>query len=62
MHEELNQFVRNYIWMLVLRTENINVIGTTYIFRNKMDKLDIITRNKAKHIGKGIKKKGCVFL
>ena len=28
MHEELNQFVRNDVWELAPRPENVNVIGT----------------------------------
>ena len=28
MHEELNQFVRNDVWELALRPENVHVIGT----------------------------------
>ena len=37
MHEELNQFVRNDIWELVPRLENVHVIGTKWIFKNKTD-------------------------
>jgi len=47
MHEELTQFVRKYFWMLVPRTKNIILMGTKGDFRNKMDKLGIIIRNKA---------------
>ncbi|XP_022883334.1 uncharacterized protein LOC111400128 [Olea europaea var. sylvestris] len=32
MHEELNQFARNNVWILVPRPENRNVIGTKWIF------------------------------
>ena len=37
MQEELEQFKRNDIWFLVPRLENINVIGTKWIFKNKSD-------------------------
>jgi len=37
MQEELNQFVRNEIWTLVPRTNQMNVIGTKWLFRNKSD-------------------------
>ncbi|XP_022881035.1 uncharacterized protein LOC111398353 [Olea europaea var. sylvestris] len=37
MHEELNQFARNNVWILVPRPENCNVIGTKWIFKNKTD-------------------------
>lgn len=35
MHDELEQFVRNDVWMLVPRPEGINDIGTKWIFHNK---------------------------
>ena len=37
MHEELNQFVRNDVWELAPRPENVHVIGTKWIFKNKID-------------------------
>ena len=37
MHEELNQFVRNDVWELAPRPENVHVIGTKWIFKNKTD-------------------------
>ena len=37
MQEELNQFTRNDVWSLVPKTSGINVIGTKWVFRNKMD-------------------------
>jgi len=46
MQEELNQFVRNEVWTLVLRTNPMNVIGTKWVFKNKSDDSGVITRNK----------------
>jgi hypothetical protein len=37
MHDELNQFTRNYIWDLVPRPLDQSIIETKWIFRNKMD-------------------------
>ena len=37
MHEELNQFVRNDVWELTPRPENVHVISTKWIFKNKID-------------------------
>ena len=37
MQEELNQFIRNDVWSLVPKTSGMNVIGTKWVFRNKMD-------------------------
>jgi len=52
MQEELNQFVRNEVWTLVPRTNQMNVIGTKWVFINKYDDLGIITRNKARLVAK----------
>ena len=46
MHEELNQFIRNDVWELVPRLENVHVIGTKWIFKNKTDEDGEIIRNK----------------
>jgi len=53
MHEELNQFVRNDVWVLVLRTNQMNVIRTKWVFRNKSNDSGVITRNKARLVAKG---------
>ncbi|KAK6141693.1 hypothetical protein DH2020_024556 [Rehmannia glutinosa] len=37
MQEELNQFERNKVWELVQRPTHQNVIGTKWVFRNKMN-------------------------
>ena len=41
MHEELGQFVRNNVWTLVPRPDNMNVISTKWIFKNKYDEFGI---------------------
>ena len=46
--EELNQFERSEVWELVPRPQNQSVIGTRWVFRNKMNENDIIIRNKAR--------------
>ena len=46
MHEELNQFARNEVWFLVPRTAEMNIIGSKWVFRNKLDEDGVITRNK----------------
>ncbi|RVX07779.1 Retrovirus-related Pol polyprotein from transposon RE1 [Vitis vinifera] len=48
LHEELNQFSRNDVWFLVPRPKDVNVIGTKWIFKNKMDENGVIVRNKAR--------------
>ena len=37
MQDELNQFTRNDVWLLVPKTNDMNIIGTKWVFRNKMD-------------------------
>jgi len=53
MHEELNQFARNEVWTLVPRTSKMNVIGTKWVFKNKLDEHGVIVRNKARLVAKG---------
>ena len=48
MEEELSQIEKNDTWELVPRPKDKNVIGTKWVFRNKLDKNGQVTRNKAK--------------
>jgi len=47
MQEEFNQFKRSEVWDLVPRPEDMNVIGTKWIYKNKYDENGTMTRNKA---------------
>ena len=53
IQEELNQFERSEVWKLVPRPQNQSVIGTRWVFRNKMDENGIIIRNKARLVAQG---------
>ena len=53
MQEELNQFESNEVWELVPRPNNQSVIGTKWVYRNKMDENGIIIRNKARLVAQG---------
>jgi len=53
MQEELFQFKKNDAWELVPRPSNTNVIGTKWIFKNKMDENGVIVRNKARLVAQG---------
>ena len=53
MQEELNQFERSEVWELVPRPSNQSVIGTRWVFRNKMDENGIIFINKARLVAQG---------
>ncbi|CAM8911853.1 unnamed protein product [Rhodiola kirilowii] len=53
MQEELHQFERNGVWRLVPRPKDKNVIGTKWVFRNKMDDKGVVVRNKVRLVIKG---------
>ena len=53
MQEELNQFERSEVWEVVSRPSNQSVIGTRWVFRNKMDENSIMVRNKARLVAHG---------
>ena len=53
MQEELNQFERIKVWNLVPRPNDHSIIGTKWIFRNKMDKHSNIVRNKGTLVAQG---------
>ncbi|GJY88044.1 retrovirus-related pol polyprotein from transposon TNT 1-94, partial [Tanacetum coccineum] len=48
MQEELNQFERNKVWTLVPLPNDKTIIGTKWIYRNKMDEYGIVIKNKAR--------------
>ncbi|GJT16651.1 retrovirus-related pol polyprotein from transposon TNT 1-94 [Tanacetum coccineum] len=51
--EELNQFVANDVWELVPLPISQSVIGTKWVFKNKLDENGIVSRNKAKLVAQG---------
>nr|GEV13776.1 retrotransposon protein, putative, Ty1-copia subclass [Tanacetum cinerariifolium] len=53
MQEELNQFIVNDVWELVLQPRNMKIIGTKWIFRNKLDENGVVSRNKARLVAQG---------
>jgi hypothetical protein len=50
MHDELHQFTRNDVWTLVPCPAEHNIIGTKWIFKNKIDEHGTVVRNKARHV------------
>ena len=56
MHDELFQFQRNYVWTLVPRLEGEHIIGTKWIFRNKIDEEGNVIHNKARLVTQGYSK------
>ncbi|KAJ1700593.1 hypothetical protein LUZ63_000372 [Rhynchospora breviuscula] len=55
MQEELNQFERNQVWELVPLPSGKQVIGTKWVYRNKLDEIDNVVRNKARLIAQDFK-------
>ena len=53
MNEELDQIEKNKTWELVSRQENKNVIGTKWVFRNKINENGQVISNKARLVCKG---------
>ena len=53
MEEELSQIKKNETWELVPRPKDKNVIGTKWVFRNKLNEYGQVTKNKAKLVCKG---------
>lgn len=53
MEEEMYQIEKNETWKLVPRPKDKNIIGTKWVFKNKMNENGKIIRNKARPICKG---------
>ncbi|GJX90360.1 retrovirus-related pol polyprotein from transposon TNT 1-94 [Tanacetum coccineum] len=53
MQEELNQFKTNDVWELVPNPMDMTIIGTKWVYRNKLDENGVITRNKARLVAQG---------
>jgi len=48
MQEELHQFERNQVWHLVPKPRISIIIGTKWVFRNKLDEFRTVTQNKVR--------------
>ncbi|GJW37465.1 retrovirus-related pol polyprotein from transposon TNT 1-94, partial [Tanacetum coccineum] len=53
IQEEVNQFVTNDIWDLVPLPKNQSIIGTKWVYWNKLDENGIVSRNKARLVAQG---------
>ena len=53
MQDELHQFERNQVWHLVPKPKDRTIIGTKWVFRNKLDEQGTVTRNKARLVVQG---------
>ena len=53
MHDEIKQCGSNDVWELAPKLENVHVIGTKWIFKNKTDKDGEIIQNKSQLVAQG---------
>ncbi|GJU66456.1 retrovirus-related pol polyprotein from transposon TNT 1-94 [Tanacetum coccineum] len=53
MQEVLNQFKTNDVWSLVPPPDNQTIIRTKWVFKNKLDKNGVVSRNKARLVAQG---------
>ncbi|GJT31289.1 retrovirus-related pol polyprotein from transposon TNT 1-94 [Tanacetum coccineum] len=53
MQEDLNQFIANDVWELVPQPRNMTILGTKWVFRNKLNENSIVSRNKARLVAQG---------
>ncbi|KAK2363159.1 putative mitochondrial protein [Trifolium repens] len=53
MEEELNQFKRNDVWDLVPKPNHKNIIGTKWVYKNKLNEQGEVTRNKSRLVAQG---------
>jgi hypothetical protein len=53
MHEELENFEQNYVWVLVPPPPYCHPIGTKWGFKNKQSENRVVVRNKARLVAQG---------
>ncbi|WVZ64135.1 LOW QUALITY PROTEIN: hypothetical protein U9M48_013699 [Paspalum notatum var. saurae] len=53
MHEELENFERNQVWILVEPPPHCNPVGTKWVFKNKQEEDGVMVRNKARLVAQG---------
>ena len=58
MNEELDQIENNHTWELVPRPHDKIVIGTKWIFKNKLNENGDVIENKARLVCKGYAQQG----
>ena len=52
MEEEIEKIEKNKTWTLVPRPKDKNVIGTKWVYKNKLDENGEVTRDKARLVCK----------
>ncbi|KAK1383529.1 ras GTPase-activating protein-binding protein 2-like [Heracleum sosnowskyi] len=62
MQEELNQFERCDVWELVEPPKDASIIGTKWVFKNKVDEFGTVIRNKARLVAQGYNQQEGILL
>nr|XP_018627673.1 uncharacterized protein LOC104100345 [Nicotiana tomentosiformis] len=53
MKNEFDQFERNKVWKLVPKPSSASIIGTKWVYRNKLNESGLVMRNKARLVAQG---------
>ncbi|GJZ73854.1 retrovirus-related pol polyprotein from transposon TNT 1-94 [Tanacetum coccineum] len=53
MKKELNQLIANDVWELVPHPKSTTIIGTKWVYRNKLEDNGVVSRNKARLVAQG---------
>ena len=53
MQEELAEFERKKVWNLVLKPKRYTIVGTRWVFHNKLDDSGVVIRKKSWLVAKG---------
>ncbi|XP_070050440.1 uncharacterized mitochondrial protein AtMg00820-like [Nicotiana tomentosiformis] len=53
MKEEIDQFERNKVWNLVPKPSDASIVGTKWVFKNKLNEFGQVVRNKARLVAQG---------
>lgn len=53
MKEKLDRFERNKVWILIERPKKCSIIGTKWVFQNKLDDHGKVIRNQARLVAQG---------
>ncbi|GKE51661.1 hypothetical protein Tco_1486817 [Tanacetum coccineum] len=54
MQEELNQFISNDVWELFSNPKDMAIIGTKWLYRNKLDENGVVSRNKVRLVAQAV--------
>nr|GEW17129.1 retrovirus-related Pol polyprotein from transposon TNT 1-94 [Tanacetum cinerariifolium] len=53
MQEELNQFIANDVWELAPHPKTMKIIGTKWVYKNKLGENGVVYHNKARLVAQG---------